>query len=148
MEKIDLYAGHGAAGGLKKIGTTAPSTTLDVVDTTGGGNGVTSTSYSSASSGSGGWAGRHARGTAAAPTAVQNGDRLSGMWGAGYNGTGWSANSAAIISYAAENYSTTNSGSLLTFETTRLASTTRYERMRIDPNGSVGIRPTCPTAEE
>ena len=65
------------------------------------------------------WAGRAARGTAAAPTASQAGDVLARYSGNGYGATGYAPLGVARMDIvAAENYSDTTKGSLIQFAAT------------------------------
>jgi hypothetical protein len=77
-----------------------------------------------------------ARGTIASPTAVLSGDALGYYQFGGHDSVGY-VRSAWVQGIAAENYSATNRGSHLTFNTTPIASTTIAERMRIDSSGNV-----------
>jgi hypothetical protein len=82
--------------------------------------------------------GRRARGTWATPTAVQNGDGLSGLLGVGYGATQFGA-AAGIIIQAAQNFTDTAQGTAITFSTTPLNSTTPATRMMLDAVGHLGI---------
>lgn len=84
---------------------------------------------------------RSAGGTVASPTAILSGDRILSLLGAGYDGTAF-RNQVAVIGESSENWSGTNRGSYLRFETTANASSTRTERMRIDNAGNVGVKAT------
>jgi hypothetical protein len=83
-----------------------------------------------------------ARGTIASPTAVLSGDPLGYYQFGGYDSVGY-LRSAWVQGIAAENYSATNRGSHLTFNTTPIASTTIAERMRITAGGEVYIAGTA-----
>ena len=78
------------------------------------------------------------RGTIAAPTATQSGDPLGYYQLGGYNGTSW-ARSAWISGLAAENWTSTARGSVLTFSTTPIGNNTIAEVARIDSSGNMGI---------
>jgi hypothetical protein len=89
--------------------------------------------------------GRKARGTPAAPTAVQNGDGLLSLSGRGYGTTQFGVGGGATIGMrATENYTNTAMGGLIQFFTTPNGTTTLTQRMTIDQNGFVGIG-TTPT---
>lgn len=86
---------------------------------------------------------RRANGTMAAKTAVLANERLGFIIGSAYGTTGYT-NNAAINFYAAENQSDTVHSTYITFDTA--ASTgNRYERMRLDKNGALGIGATDPS---
>jgi len=88
---------------------------------------------------------RRARGTAAAPTAVQSGDGLLFLVARGYGATGFSSSGRANISmYAAENWSDTAQGTYMAFKTTPTGTTNQTERMRITPSGNIGVGTTTP----
>lgn len=126
------------------IGTTAPSTTLDV-------NGpITSAGaiavyYQSASIFSGGF-NIYKRGTTGDVTAsLTSGTEL------GYNSFyGWDGSAygrgAFVLTKTTEAWSGTGHGSYYSIWTTPTGSTTNAERMRIDQNGNVGIGVTPPNA--
>ena len=82
--------------------------------------------------------GATARGTAAAPAAVQLGDPLGFFGGNGYGTTDF-GEAGGMVVIAAENWTDTAQGRLVAFTTTPLGSTTRRRRMAILPDGNVGI---------
>ncbi|HEU4391519.1 MAG TPA: hypothetical protein VFV34_27260 [Blastocatellia bacterium] len=89
--------------------------------------------------------GRYARGTKAAPSAVQANDPLAIFGGRGYGATGFSGSTRASISMiAAENWTDTAQGSYTAISTTPLGSATNAERVRIAPSGNVGIGTSAP----
>jgi hypothetical protein len=94
-----------------------------------------------ASSGQGSlFVGRKARGTAAAPSAVQSGDVLVGVLGRGYaatnfNGTGH----GGMFVRAAETWTDTAQGTSVAFNTTMVGTTVPLARMTIVSNGNIGI---------
>jgi hypothetical protein len=106
------------------------------------GDGVTgklqNTTYSDVKIG-GGFTGRKARGTAASPSAVLLNDNLASFMGEGYNSVDFTSLSGRMAIKAAENWTTTNNGTYIMFETTPKGSTYRDEVMRIDDAGNVGI---------
>jgi hypothetical protein len=90
------------------------------------------------------YVGRKARGTAAAPAAVQNGDDLAVFSGEGYGATGFGGGRGGMSVSAAENWTDTAQGTRLTFNTTNWGTNTPITRMTIDPFGDVGIGTTAP----
>lgn len=91
---------------------------------------------------------RRARGTLSSLAAVQTDDILMRFGGGGYYGSGWSPSNTAAIEFLADSTWTSNSDmpSRISFYTTPDGSGTIAERMRIDPNGYVGINTTDPQA--
>jgi hypothetical protein len=89
--------------------------------------------------------GRMARGTAAAPTAVQADDTLFMLNAGGYGASAYSNGGQVNIRLlAADNWTDTDHGSAIAFNTTPNGSIAYAERMRIDQNGNVGIGTTTP----
>jgi trimeric autotransporter adhesin len=90
--------------------------------------------------------GRKARGTAAAPAAVQNGDGLAAFTGGGYGATGFGGGviGGGMVVSAAENWTDTAQGASLAFNTTVWGTNTASTKMTIDPFGDVGIGTTAP----
>ena len=81
-------------------------------------------------------------GTAASPTATQDGDNLGQFAASGWNGTGFPASSKVKVTFSAVGpWTTTSMGTAMSFQTTSSADTTahRTTRMYIDNNGNVGI---------
>lgn len=84
--------------------------------------------------------GQRSDGTSAAPTALPNGAWMMSIYGRGYNGSGYSTNASAAITFgAAQDFTPTANGSNIQFYTTPLNSIFPAERMRINHNGNVGI---------
>jgi hypothetical protein len=84
--------------------------------------------------------GRKARGTRAAPAAVQAGDTLIGFRGHGHTGSAFltSSQGAAFLLEAAENFvHGTNYGTQIRFFTTPNGTTSSAERLRIADNGDL-----------
>jgi hypothetical protein len=83
--------------------------------------------------------GRKARGTSAAPLAVQGGDVLAGVLGRGYganfNGTGH----GAMFIRAAEPWTGTAQGTSIGFNTTAVGTIVPLLRMTLTPSGDLGI---------
>ena len=88
---------------------------------------------------------RKARGTVASPTTLSTNDGLGSIAFAGYTGASF-VNAAYIEGYAAEGFTTSKTGSYLTFNTTLIGTTGTTERMRIADNGSVGMGTATPYA--
>lgn len=128
------------------IGTTNPASTLNVSSSSAGTT-VLVDSYGTGTPPQ--LSGRAARGTASAPTATQNADAIFFSGGRGYTPGGFTTSSSAgMYVLAAENFTNTAQGAILTFETTPIGSDTsaRAERMRISSSGVVGIGTTAPTS--
>jgi hypothetical protein len=88
---------------------------------------------------------RAARGTAAAPTAVQAEDILGGLAVRAYNGSTFTGGRGQVMFKAAENWTTTANGTYLAIATEPIgASTPAAERMRIAADGKVGVGTTAP----
>ena len=84
--------------------------------------------------------GQRSDGTSAAPTALPSGAWMMSIYGRGYNGSGYSTNASAAITFgAAQDFTPTANGSNIQFYTTPLNSIFPAERMRINHNGNVGI---------
>jgi hypothetical protein len=89
--------------------------------------------------------GRSSEGTRNNPTASLADRPMFIIGGDGYTGSALTSNSAAMITFrTAENWSLTANGTAITFHTTTNGSTGKFERMRIDNNGNVGIGTTSP----
>lgn len=90
---------------------------------------------------------RRANGTAAVPTALNNGDVIFNFRGHGHTGSGYVSQSAGFGFIATENWSPTGKGAAITFATTTNGSTaTSTERARVHHDGSFGIGTAAPTA--
>jgi hypothetical protein len=88
---------------------------------------------------------RAARGTPAAPSAVQTGDILGGLAVRGYGATGFSAGRGQVMFRAAETWTDAAQGTFLQFTTTPVGTGAWAERMRITPEGRVGIGTATPS---
>jgi Protein of unknown function (DUF2793) len=94
-----------------------------------------------------GFRGGAARGTPAAPTAVQANDFLCFMGGHGHDGANWSSGTRVLLGFkAGENWTGSAQATYITLETTAAGSTTRSERLRVTPAGDVGLGIASPTA--
>lgn len=81
---------------------------------------------------------RHARGTAASPSAIQAGDQILNVAAFGYGTTGYSATTrSGFTAMAGENWTDTAQGSYFAINTTGNGSTASSERLRIDTDGSI-----------
>ena len=135
--------------GYVGIGTTNPSSTMEMVGPTGGtyerywntlyGNNVNAA----------GFIGRKARGTIAVPSAVQKNDGLFIFAGRGYHSGGDFAGASTvwIAGYAAENFTSSAMGSYIAVYTTPIGSGTASEAIRITDSGNVGINIVNPKAD-
>lgn len=126
-------ANPGAPLEIAANGDTSPILFVTNYDPNGG---ITSNSF----------VGRAARGTIASPTGVVANDILAGFAGRGYTSAGsFSSNGVGQISIrAAQTFTGTNQGTLITFNTTPLNSNSSVEVMRLDSTGNVGIGTTTP----
>jgi hypothetical protein len=106
--------------------------------------GIALDSYGSVATMGGGGMFRFARGTQAAKTAVQSGDRLGFFVFSAYDGTAF-YNTAALTAKIDNAVSTGNVPTKLVFETTATTAANRAERMAISSSGNVGIGLTSTT---
>jgi hypothetical protein len=83
--------------------------------------------------------GRKTRGTAAAPSAVANGDTLASFTGRGFAATHFGTGDGGMGVLAAENWTDTAQGTLIAFNTTANGTTGSFPRMAITAAGDVGI---------
>ncbi len=126
------------------IGTTAPVSTLDVRSTTNvSPRGLTNEQYNDGTDGVQ-FRGRKARGTSAAPTAVQIGDVLGNYVFDGHDGTAF-ATGVQIRPVTEETWTSTAHGAYLALWTTPPGTTTNTEKLRITGLGNVGIGTISPT---
>lgn len=124
------------------IGTTAPTSALNVVSTSG--VAAEFDSYGSSPI----MKMRHANGTVAVPTGMLSGNNLGTFSMSGYGSTGFANPGKAYMSgIAAENWSDTATGAHLIFGTTAIGTSTSSERMRITSAGDVGIGTNNPAAK-
>jgi hypothetical protein len=82
---------------------------------------------------------RKARGTVAAPSAVQTGDQLGFFDMSGYGTTDWGDGGAAIAAFAAENWTDTAQGTGIYLAATPLGSNETAANLVVMPGGNVGI---------
>ncbi len=91
---------------------------------------------------------RSARGTAAAPSSTQAGDRLAILHGTGFGTTQFIVNAKPNITMqATENWSDTAAGSAITFSTVANGTTALAERLRVSNDGNVGVGTNAPAAK-
>jgi hypothetical protein len=145
------------------IGTTNPTKKLEVYGTILASNGsVSSTNNTWANHDSRvaaitehpAFVGLRARGTLASPVYPSTNDVLLTVTGRdmidGYNGYGGNLNAfggGSIEFRAEENFSGTNKGTYIAFNTTNIGSNIQTEKMRITANGNVGIGTNAPNAK-
>jgi hypothetical protein len=129
------------AAGLVGIGTTAPAFTFHVSE-----NGASTAGlFHDVYGGGANFMGRSALGTQASPTALTT-DSLMATFGArGYGATAFATTSRASVKiFASENWTDTAQGTYMTFNTTTNTAASTGERMRIAPDGNVGIATNNP----
>jgi hypothetical protein len=120
------------------VGTTAPELAVEAVRD-GDDAAFQATSFNAGGC-CAGFVARTARGTRAAPAAVQLGDPLALFFGDGYGATQFSSEAGGMMVLAAENWTDTAQGSAVAFATTSLGTSDDGDaRMVIMPNGNVGI---------
>lgn len=125
------------------IGTTSPSAPLEVSNAISAGTAnVWVTSYTNAVGPY--FLARRSRGTFAAPTAVQSGDQLSGLFGRGYGASAFGTALVGITIQAAQNWTDAAQGTSIAFSTTANNATTPATRMTLDQSGFLGIGTTTP----
>ncbi len=120
------------------LGTSAPSSAVELVRT-GSPAEVRATSYAALSVSDATFVTRIARGTSAAPAAVQFGDELGAFGTTGYGATQFGQFAAGIGGIAAENWTDTAQGAALLLAATPLGSNEAEGNMVILPGGNVGI---------
>ncbi|MEC9291898.1 MAG: tail fiber domain-containing protein [Pseudomonadota bacterium] len=127
------------------IGTTAPSTILMIENN--GSTVVRARGHdNSAIQGAPYYISEKARGTKAAPLAVQSGDNLAAYEMGGYDGSGYTGATASVKALATENFTNSAHGTALRFETTPEGTITRQTRMYIGADGNVGIGTQAPSS--
>jgi hypothetical protein len=137
------------ATGFLGIGTTT-TPAAGVLEVSNAGNpapfgSITGSSFTGSNPAGTLFIGRKARGTSAAPTAVQNGDNLVGFLGEGYGATAFSLTRGGMFVRAAENWTDTAQGTALNFNTTAFGTNTPGTKMTVDPAGNVGVGTTAPS---
>ncbi len=85
------------------------------------------------------------RGTTSAPSVVENGDIIGKIMALGASDTSYGTSTAAEISILASGtFTSSSSPGTITMSTTPSGSTTPLERIRITPDGKIGINNTDP----
>lgn len=86
------------------------------------------------------YTGRHARGTAASPTATQVGDILSQYTGRGFGATAYNSSSTGVFEFqAAENFTDTAQGTYASLRLTATGAASPTEVLRFGPVGQLGV---------
>jgi hypothetical protein len=119
------------------VGTQVPAVPLEVART-GTNSAVAATLYADGADAGAFLVAQTARGTAAAPLAVQAGDFLGALLISGYATTRFQE-AAAVAAVAAENFTDTARGTVLGFATTPLGGNDSVLGMALLPSGNVGI---------
>lgn len=132
MQAVMTLSGSTVVDGLLTATTNGPATRL-IVDT-----------YNSANVFGSSIRGRRARGTSAAPSGVLSGDVFLQLVGDGYDGTGFINAKASVVLFAAEDWGPGRNGTYAIIRTTPTGSSVVQERVRIAPDGSVGIGVIAP----
>lgn len=136
---------YGASiGGSVGIGTQTPISMLHLVQTTPADYPATFDKYNN--SGSNLLSMRRARGTAASPDRLLSNDSIGGLSFQGHDRDGF-GEGARIGAVAAERWGAGDHPAFLSFYTTPDNRAISLERMRIAPNGNVGIGTTSPTRQ-
>jgi hypothetical protein len=131
------------------IGTTAPVSALEVSNAVAFNSSSEITATALAASLGASFFGRRARGTIAAPSAVQAGDTLALFAGKGYGATGFGPSltgTGGMAVQATQNWTDTSQATSLAFSTTPLGAAFPAVRMTLDPNGNLGLGTTNPTS--
>jgi hypothetical protein len=119
-------------------GTLPAGTDIYIVGANAANTRITQDAYGTGSYGV--FTARHARGTAASPTATQTNDFLSQFTARGYGTTGFGTASTGYIAFsAAENFTDTAQGTYAGIYTTPIGSNSIVEAFRFGPAGQLGI---------
>ena len=124
------------ASGFLGIGTITPTFALEVIRSGTSGNAIKVDSYNNDTLAPA-IISRKARGTLASPVAVNAGDILGAIFGAGYAATKFTGNVVGVSGYAEATFTDTSAPTYIRFDTTASGSATRTERARIDSNGQL-----------
>jgi hypothetical protein len=120
------------------IGTSTPSQAVDV-ERSGEAARFQLTSFTATADEAPQYNQRRARGTSAAPTAVQNNDNLGLFSFRGYNGTTMGGSRATITAQAAGNFTSVSTPTRLIFATTPVGKTVPEQVLVITPDGKVQV---------
>lgn len=132
-----------ANDGTVGIGTSSPADNVEITGTNAS-PGVMMSAYYTGGAGPV-FAGRHARGTATSPSALQAGDALLTLAGYGFGTTAWNGVPTPNIRFSADDtWTDTDRGSNITLNTTADGNTAPATRMFIANNGNIGIGTTSP----
>ena len=131
------------ANGYVGIGTSTPAYALDIIRSGTGGNALKVESYNNDTLAPA-IISRKARGTIASPLAVNAGDILGAVLGAGYATTNFTPNVVGMLGYAEATFTDTSAPTYIRFDTTPSGSVSRVERMRLDSSGNLGVGTTSP----
>ena len=121
------------------VGTSAPAEAVDVERSAAAAR-FQLTSFTSIASEAPQYIQRRARGTTAAPTAVQNNDNLGLFSFRGYNGSSMGGSRATITAQAAGAFSASSTPTRLIFATTPVGQTTPQSVLVITPDGKVQVK--------
>lgn len=130
---------YNEATGAMQLGAMAPlaGARLTISSDTAGAGSVEAYSFGASVSGDASFYAASARGTQAAPTATQSGDRIGGLYMGGY-GTSFNT-TGSVESYATQNFTGSNKGTKLQLFVTANGSTTRSSALTIDQDSTVLI---------
>jgi len=92
------------------------------------------------------FSGRHARGTASAPSAAQNGDVLGGVYFKGYGATTYAQTTPAGMQVVAkENFTDTAQGTAVTIQTVPIGANTAQTAVYIGTDGNIVAQSISPS---
>ena len=142
--RLDIYNNNGSTGLIPPspaAGTVIHSTQIDNAI-----NRILLDSFGTSSRSS--FTGRYARNGVDSPAAVQANDVLAEITGRGHNGSTYPDNSNGRLKViAAENWSDTNNGTYISFDTTKNTTTTPREVARFADTGFLGLNVTNPNQQ-
>lgn len=121
--------------------TAVTGTVLQIVNAGANPTRIDIDSYVSASTPTPGVSCRGARGTALAPTAIQNGDMIGTYTAHGYGTTSFQAASTGMLAFVADGAAFTDSSqpTAISFQVTPSASVTKAEKMRLSSAGVLTV---------
>ena len=106
--------------------------------------GFYATNYTGAAGGATQFLGKVARGSAGAPAQVLVGDHALDIMGMAHDGSSTFYPVGGISIVSEDNITSTSSAGSVRISTTQIGTNTPMERMRVSPNGNVGIGTTSP----
>jgi hypothetical protein len=132
------FSNNGGTSTGVAVNATAPLGTLHLLDSN---TTMRIENYAGANGGSPNFNFYSANGTATSPIGTYAGDNIGQFAASGYiPGSGWPGSSKAKISFvAADQWSSGDQSTMMTFSTTPVNTTKRAVQMIIDGNGNVGI---------